>query len=109
MKKTHSSAPRKPDYTLRALTDKTRGIIGADLQFLLAIAAIIIAVSLLRGILWQHVINGYQKVGFGTANLGSSVGVSKAHDRAPEMMSTVSSPPSSTTNASGRSAAMSRT
>ena len=44
-----------------------RGIIGANLQFLMTIAGIIVLSTALRGILWQHTINGYQKLGYGTS------------------------------------------
>jgi len=42
-----------------------RGMGARDLPFLLTVAAVVVLSSLIRGVLWQHVIYGYQQLGMG--------------------------------------------
>ena len=42
-----------------------RGMGARDLPFLLTVAAVVVLSSLIRGVLWQHVIYGYQQLGIG--------------------------------------------
>ena len=53
-----------PTLTKQAID---RGIVARDLTFLLTVALVIVLSSLLRGVLWQHVIYGYQKIGAATS------------------------------------------
>ncbi len=42
-----------------------RGMGARDFPFLLTVAGVVVLSSLLRGVLWQHVIYGYQQLGMG--------------------------------------------